>query len=1077
VSTFHAFELTAIAQVTILTLAAIGLIGAFHRQAAMRHAIGVTGLFLVLASPLLALALPRPFWLLAQEARSATLEAARLLSPEATSAGRVVVADEPPVKTAVVVPASASKATKSRQYAARGSDLEARKAITEQQDFPTRARDYWNLPLTIGNLAWGIGILWFAWRRGRSLHGLNYLYQSLEAWPSRPTLRDEVEICREFGLERLPPIMLSDHAPMPLVLGTWKPVAALPKALVASATAEKLRMIVIHEAAHIARRDPWILVAQIAAQILFWWHPGVYWLNRCISRSREEICDNYVLRRCDATGYAEILLDLVERRPAPVLLGLFSTRWSLEQRIGGLLNPKRETATRTRRGRVPAFVLSMLACSVFVGGAGVFDVLSSEASPTESNSESKEEQNSDANDPADGQRPAADKTGPEPGGLRCRVTPIAADVDDESPDLSKKIGTFLRGDDLTLAVELKNVSNKTVTLLGGKGNIPFLGPHLFDLEFTRRDGQPIPRAARGLLTSVVMLIESSTHELEPGKRLVVVLRPARFNPPMDYELPPGDYQVRVRYHVGQPFVEKIAKLWPDKLQGKAWAGEAISQTASFAVAEDPQAAKVAELRWGEAKDGLRAAVQFLQGGKRLPSDGSQAVPLNTALDVAFHLQNVGDKSISLMSETWRQLDPVTVKDELGNEQTLTGPWYSGLPIMARWTLKPQETAEIRAYGLGIVAAEGPVARFEHAIGPRFSTSPGKYQFRYKVHVGNIQTSASHEGDWKGELTTGETTLSIRARTPEEDTAERARHFTGRVEFVAKDGKAVDAGVFTAETYEASKSIEIHAGPIEVPDVTSPVTISVVAPGYEETRFQGVELKRDETKRFELRPAEPTRFRLIADGRPIAGAKVRHFNKTSDNASGGPYPMHGLQGPIHAVSAEDGTVVLASLQKVNQGYEDLGPAVYFLYIESEGFAGRFIGPVRAGTDLGDVAMSRPLEVRGEIRGTPEELKNFAADWDQPFELKTANPMAAWSYAVSQRLETKREGDKLTFHLTGLRPGNLRIISNFSPGTHHVHHTYARRDPQESDVVVEVELTKSMDDLVLTPAGRKPADAGK
>jgi hypothetical protein len=87
------------------------------------------------------------------------------------------------------------------------------------------------------------------------------------------------------------------------------------------------------------------------------------------------------------------------------------------------------------------------------------------------------------------------------------------------------------------------------------------------------------------------------------------------------------------------------------------------------------------------------------------------------------------------------------------------------------------------------------------------------------------------------------------------------------------------------------------------------------------------------------------------------------------------------------------------------------------------------------------------------------------------------MAAWSYAVSQRLETKRAGDKLTFDLTGLRPGNLRIISDFSPGTHHVNHTYARRDPQESDVVVEVELTKSMDDLVITPAGRKPADAGK
>jgi hypothetical protein len=185
-------------------------------------------------------------------------------------------------------------------------------------------------------------------------------------------------------------------------------------------------------------------------------------------------------------------------------------------------------------------------------------------------------------------------------------------------------------------------------------------------------------------------------------------------------------------------------------------------------------------------------------------------------------------------------------------------------------------------------------------------------------------------------------------------------------------------------------------------------------------------------------------------------------------------MNGIEGPIHAVSAEDGAVVLASLQKLNHGYEDLGPAVYFFYIETEGFAGRFLGPVKAGEDLGDVEMSRPLEVRGEIQGTPEELKNFAAEWDQPFTLKTANPTAAWDYAISQRLETKREGDKLTFHLTGLRPGKLRIISNFSSGTHHVKHTYTRRDPGESDVVVEVELTESLNDLIMTPQGRKPGD---
>jgi beta-lactamase regulating signal transducer with metallopeptidase domain len=872
----------------------------------------------------------------------------------------------------------------------------------------------------------------------------------------------EDRLARIAGQMRISrPVRLLESALIeaPTVIGWLRPIVLVPASAWVGLSPNQLEALLAHELAHVRRHDYALNFVQTSVETLLFYHPAVWWVSRTIRLEREACCDEIAVEICgDRREYARALASMEGLRGRGWRLAMAANGGQLIHRIRRIVGVPSPQSNRSAWWLMAAVVSSVFGVAAIDGLVGL---------------------QAGGLDDGDNQQIAEDEGwGPESGGLRCRVTPIAADADDESPDLTKQFASYARGEDVTLALELKNVSDKTVTLLGGKGNLPFLGPHLFDLEFTDTDGQPIPRSARGLLTSVVMLIESSTHEVEPQKTVVVALRPAKFNHPMDYKLPTGDYQVRVRYRVGQAFVEKIAKLWPDKPQGKAWAGEAISNGASFTVAEYPKAAKVAELRWGKSKGGLRAAVEFIHSEKRLPSDGSEAIPLNTALDVVIHIQNGwNDKSISFMSETWRQLDPVTVKDESGNEQTLTGPWYSGFPITARWTLKPKETAEIRAYALGIVAAEGPVAKFEHAIGPRFSATPGKYQVRYTVNLGNIQTSASQESDWKGELTTGETTLSIRARTPEEDAAERARHFTGRVEFVANDGKAVDAGVFTAQTYEASRSIEIHAGPIEVPDVTSPVTISVVAPGYEETRFAGVQLKRDETTRFELKPAEPTRFRLIADGRPVAGAKVRHFNKTSDNASGGPYPANGLQGPIHAESADDGTVVLASLQKVNQGYEDLGAAVYFLYIEAEGFAGRFLGPVRAGADLGDVALSRPLEVRGEIHGTPEELKNFAAEWDQPFELTTANPMAAWSYAVSQPLETKWDADKLTFHLTGLRPGNLRVISNFSPGTHHVSHTYARRNPGESDVVVELELTQSLDDLVITPAGRRPDDSGQ
>ena len=79
---------------------------------------------------------------------------------------------------------------------------------------------------------------------------------------------------------------------------------------------------------------------------------------------------------------------------------------------------------------------------------------------------------------------------------------------------------------------------------------------------------------------------------------------------------------------------------------------------------------------------------------------------------------------------------------------------------------------------------------------------------------------------------------------------------------------------------------------------------------------------------------------------------------------------------------------------------------------------------------------------------------------------------WYYAVSKPLKVTRDGDKLRFHLSGLRPGKLRIVSRFQRGGKSISHVYSRREPNEDDVVFEVDLTELRNDLVVTNVKAAP-----
>ena len=98
------------------------------------------------------------------------------------------------------------------------------------------------------------------------------------------------------SLARTPSVYVSARVRSPLVLGLFRPVIVVPVDLAEQCSAQQMTDVLMHEAAHVARGDQWVSLAQRLASVLFWWCPLVHVLTTRLSNAREELCDNYVLQ-------------------------------------------------------------------------------------------------------------------------------------------------------------------------------------------------------------------------------------------------------------------------------------------------------------------------------------------------------------------------------------------------------------------------------------------------------------------------------------------------------------------------------------------------------------------------------------------------------------------------------------------------------------------------------------------------------------------------------------------------------------------------------------------------------------
>jgi beta-lactamase regulating signal transducer with metallopeptidase domain len=199
----------------------------------------------------------------------------------------------------------------------------------------------WALGAAVGLLRLGAGL----WKQRRIIVSKDW---HADWWTEE---RRQV-LAEKVGLRDFPRVCVSPVAPMPMVVGMWRPVIVLPETMPASWTQPQWEAVLLHEAAHIARHDPWAMLAQRIAVIAFWWCPLVHLLARRLNDLRESICDDFALEGpCDCLAYAQLLVETAERlvnlQTCPTPVGLLdSARGGLEERITRLLEKEKRSMTK-----------------------------------------------------------------------------------------------------------------------------------------------------------------------------------------------------------------------------------------------------------------------------------------------------------------------------------------------------------------------------------------------------------------------------------------------------------------------------------------------------------------------------------------------------------------------------------------------------------------------------------------------------------------------------------------------------------------------------------------------------------
>lgn len=220
---------------------------------------------------------------------------------------------------------------------------------------------------------WMIGALLFMVRLGGSLADIRNLRNKTHQSPDPKWVSFLENQKRKLNLKTPIALFQSFHVDVPMAYGIFKPVILIPASLVFQLSPLQLEAILTHELAHIKRHDYLINLFQSMLEVIFFFHPVFWWINKIAREQRENACDDLAIQldikpKDLAYGLANVLNHAQTKAPEIAMAAARHNNPTLD-RIKRIMGIKTSPSQPTTSISITMIMTLILSATLLVGAS------------------------------------------------------------------------------------------------------------------------------------------------------------------------------------------------------------------------------------------------------------------------------------------------------------------------------------------------------------------------------------------------------------------------------------------------------------------------------------------------------------------------------------------------------------------------------------------------------------------------------------------------------------------------------------------------------------------------------------